>query len=228
MGKRFIKGVEYIKRCILNTIYDEEDGLCINCGETVVSHDFLCSSCKKEILIPKEPYVLEKDYFQLNIYNAAYYSSAIKNIILDFKYKDNFQCGEFLGQIMIECMEKFCINDIDMITYVPMTKESKKIRGFNQSEFLSIIIGRKFDLDIDEVLEKKKGHRNQKTLSAEERWENAKSGYSFINGKNVKNKSIILIDDVLTTGATVFYCSRELMKNGAKKVLVLTAAKSRI
>lgn len=227
MGKRFVERVEYIKRCILNTIYDEEEGLCLNCKRPV-SYDFLCSSCKKEILIPKEPYILEKDYYKFSIYSAAYYSSVIKNMILEFKYKDDFQCGEYLGQLMIECTRNFNIKDIDIITYVPMTKENKKKRGFNQSEFLSMIIGKKFGLEAEETLDKKKGHRRQKTLSVEERWENAKDGYSFINGKNVKDKNIILIDDVLTTGATAFYCSRELMKNGAKEVWVLTVAKSRI
>ncbi|MCI6278098.1 MAG: ComF family protein [Clostridium sp.] len=227
MGKRFVKGIEYIKRCILNTIYDEEEGLCLNCGRPI-SYDFLCESCKKEILIPKEPYILEKDYYELYIYSGAYYSAAIKNMILAFKYKDNFQCGEFLGQLMIKCMERFNLDEVDMITYVPMTKENKKKRGFNQSEFLSSILGEKFDLEIDELLEKKKGHQKQKTLSVDERWENAKNGYNFIEGKDVKDKNIILVDDVLTTGATVFYCSRELMKNGARKVWVLTAAKSRI
>ena len=199
----------------------------MNCGRPI-SYDFLCKSCEKEILIPKEPYILEKEDFELYIYSAAYYSSAIKNMILSFKYKDNFQCGEFLGKLMIKCMENFNLKEVDMITYVPMTKENKKKRGFNQSEFLSSILGERFDLEIDEVLEKKNGHQKQKTLSVDERWENAKDGYKFIEGKNVKGKSIILVDDVLTTGATVFYCSRELMKNGARKVWVLTAAKSRI
>lgn len=227
MGKWFVERVEYIKRCILNTIYDEEEGLCLNCRRPVL-YDFLCSSCKKKILIPKDPYILEKDYNKLSIYSAAYYSSVVKNMILAFKYKDDFQCGEYLSQLMIECMKNLNINDIDMITYVPMTKENKKKRGFNQSEFLSMIIGRKFNLEVEETLEKKNGHRKQKTLSVEERWGNAKDGYKFIDGKNVKDKNIMLIDDVLTTGATVFYCSRELMKNGARKVWVLTVAKSRI
>lgn len=122
-----------------------------------------------------------------------------------------------------EKLEKY-----DIILIVPVNKARKKERGYDQSyliaKTISTIIKRPI---VKNVLYKDKNTIKQSTLNKEERKENVKGAYSIKNFQKLKNKKILLIDDIYTTGSTVNECSRVLIEKGInkKQIGVLTLAK---
>ena len=107
-----------------------------------------------------------------------------------------------------------------------MDKQKRLERGYNQTELITNIISKYNKILVEnKVLFKDKKTKTQSTLSLEERYENIKNAFKIKNINKIKNKQIILFDDIYTTGATVNEISKKLKKSGAKKVLVLVIAK---
>lgn len=110
---------------------------------------------------------------------------------------------------------------------VPIHKKRKRQRGYNQSELITKEIASKLEnLEYqNKVLQKVKHTIPQSSLSKEQRKRNVESVYKIINKEKIKNKKVILFDDIYTTGATVKEIAKLLKQNGASKILVLTIAK---
>ena len=109
-----------------------------------------------------------------------------------------------------------------------MTKKSEKKRGFNQCELIAKNIGYHINIPVSNCIKKIKNTKEQKTLTKEERIKNLRGVFKVSRIKDIKDKNVILIDDVMTTGATINECKDVLKKSGANKIIVLTIAKSNI
>jgi competence protein ComFC len=200
---------------------------CILCGNLLENHEFLCEDCLNSITKCSVPMVVKRER-EIKCFSFAYYSRTTMELILKFKYKNNFICSEALSCFMADAYIKNSIN-CDLITYVPLTKLSCRKRGFNQSEILARLIGRRLNIPVKAMLIKSKETKDQIGLSGEKRWENIKDSFQIkIDKTKIKDKTILIIDDVITTGATSYSCSEVLLKNGAKEIVILTAAKSKI
>lgn len=128
---------------------------------------------------------------------------------------------------MVRFIEKEGIK-FDVVTFVPMTKRALKKRGYNQSKILAQIISEKFKIKIISPIVKTRETKDQIGLNAEQRWKNIESSFEIKDKKSIDSKVILLVDDVITTGATTYYCANSMLKSGAKEIIILTAAKSRI
>ncbi len=148
-------------------------------------------------------------------------------LILNLKYKSDFKSGEVIANLMYKRLKQINIS-ADIITFVPSSKKSYKKRGYNQSEYLARLISKNINIPVAYCLKKDINSKDQIGLNGIERWLNVRDSFKVYNKDYIKNKKIILIDDVLTTGATSFYCANELKKNGAKEIFILTAAKSHV
>ena len=109
-----------------------------------------------------------------------------------------------------------------------MSYKRKLKRGYNQSELLAKELGRKLEIKVIKTLEKSKNTKVQSTLKEEEREDNVKNAFSFLENIEIRNKNIVLVDDILTTGSTVNSASRILKQNGANKICVFTISKTRL
>ena len=109
-----------------------------------------------------------------------------------------------------------------------LSKKAIRKRGFNQCEIMARNISYNTDIPISNCVIKSKHTKEQKTLSKDERKSNIKGVFNIKSSKDIKDKHVILIDDVVTTGATVDECKNILLKYGANKITVLTIAKSNI
>ncbi len=117
------------------------------------------------------------------------------------------------------------IKPVDFIIPIPLSKERFKKRGYNQSELLACELSQLIDIPTNtEIVERIKNTETQTKLSFVERQENLNGAFKVTSRAKVKNKSFILIDDVLTTGSTVSHCAEVLKRAGAKAVYVLTVA----
>ncbi len=125
-------------------------------------------------------------------------------------------CEEFLGQLRAE-----------LIVPVPLHPKRLRWRGFNQSLLLARQVSRAYGTPVDPfVVVRRRETPPQTQLTEEERRRNMRGAFAVNSGTPIKNKTILLVDDVYTSGATVNECSRVLRRAGAKAVYVLTLARA--
>ncbi|MGL4850783.1 MAG: ComF family protein [Clostridium sp.] len=209
MGRKLFKN---LIDGILDVIFPVENK-CVVCNEE--DEEGLCDKCKRKIVLCEK-----------NDNSYAYYNETLKKLILSFKFSKNFTSGDILSKFLIQKLEnedKDCI-----ITYVPLSKKRLKKRGFNQCEYLARKVGEALNIEVLDTLEQVEEIREQKTLGVKERRENVKNAFVCKNSKIIKKKKIILIDDVITTGATIRECEKILKNNDVLSIKVLTIGKSDI
>ncbi|WP_010233353.1 ComF family protein [Clostridium arbusti] len=225
MGRWIIKLIKYVLDCVLSIIYCSEYK-CVVC-ESYVEESNICSECRESIKICNDTIKLYRENDEIICYSVSYYSNIMAKLILRLKYKNDFVCGDIVGNFMVEFIEKNNIK-FDAITFVPMTKNAIKKRGYNQSRLLASIISKKFDIELIDCLRKVRETKDQIGLDSNSRWKNLSASFKIKDADKILNKNILVIDDVITTGATSYHCAEEILNNGAKKVNILTAAKTSI
>lgn len=107
---------------------------------------------------------------------------------------------------------------------MPMTNLAIRKRGYNQSELLAVIVAEELKLPLVPCLKKAKEAPDQKALTSEQRRENIKESFNVIKEIDIRGKTLILCDDIKTTGATLKECSDTLIKAGAKDIYCLCLA----
>ncbi len=158
----------------------------------------------------------------------SYESPSIKKAIWEIKYKNNSYFKEILGRLAGEELTRefedtvaFLPEDGLLLIPIPNHKNKKKEKGFNQSEELLKILSANFPLKHQlslYLLQKIKDTKPQATLKRTERLQNMKNAFAVLKPEVVKNKVIILFDDVVTTGSTLHEAKRILVESGAKEV----------
>ena len=196
---------------VLEILYPKE-GKCIICGDEA---DGICIKCRSKIVLCSKGEGC-----------VGFYKGVLKELILKFKYEKNFSAGDILVMLL---EEKLSLYDEDCyLTYIPSSKKALKERGFNQCEYIANEIGYRNNYKVINTLKKVKGTKVQKTLSREERIENLKGAFEVIEERKVEGKKFIIIDDVITTGATLKEAEEVLKRHGALQINTLTIAKTYI
>lgn len=221
MGNGFIKYLNIIKESVVSLLYPYKNQ-CVICG--IYTEKGICKNCYSKINWCRGNFYIKEEEFKVCCYSTAYYSAVMKELILALKYRKSFISGEILANCMVEKIIKENIS-CDLITYIPSDKKSLKKRGFNQSEFLAKKIGNSLNIPVKNTLIKTKSTKEQKSLDRENRWKNLKDGFKVVNKNKIIDKKVILIDDIITTGATVYFASKELYNANIKELNVLTVAK---
>lgn len=228
MGYGIIESLKSLKDCILSVIYCG-DNSCILCNSELYSDKYICDQCMKSIMICRDRTQIGIDDEKFDSYSGAYYAGSMMELIVKLKYKSSFRSGNVIADYMYNTIKTNKL-DFDFITYVPMIKRDLKKRGYNQGQYLANILKSYTKKPVISCLAKIKSTKDQIGLSKKDRWENIKGSFKFKNTNSIiiKNKNILIVDDVLTTGATAFYCALELKNNGANKIMILTGAKSKV
>ena len=155
------------------------------------------------------------------------YDGLIRNLILKYKFNEKpYLYKSFIKFFEIYQKEYVQFDFYDIIVPVPISKKRLKTRGYNQSYLIAKEISKILNIKLEnDILAKQKDNIAQSTLNKSEREENVKCVYKLVNENKVKNKKILLIDDIYTTGSTVNECSKILTNAGAKKIDIFTIAK---
>jgi competence protein ComFC len=226
MERRIAQFLGFLKDCLLMVMFSGEDK-CIICNGYISEDEYLCSRCFSKIKYCKESFDIKQTGRTFYCYSAAYYKDVVSELIIRLKYKSDFRAGDALSTFMAKTISRE-LNNFDFITFVPMSDKVKKHRGYNQSEYLSKAVSKILKIPCRSCLIKIKDTKDQIGLDGNMRWVNLMDCYKVNKFNLIKNKKILLVDDVVTTGATAFYCASELIKMEAKEVIILTAAKSSI
>ena len=214
-----------IKNFVLDLLFPKS---CFNCQKEGV---YLCEDCRSTLEISG----FHQNYSTQNLkdlyYPLPYQKSLIKNLIQKFKYEPFVkELAEPLACLIIEHFQlmenppSFGFNSI--LIPVPLEKRRLKWRGFNQATAVAEELASSFGLKIlTDVLVKTKATLPQMELTDEERKENIKGVFILKNGELIKNKKILLVDDVYTTGSTMEECARILKIAGATEIIGIVVAR---
>jgi len=156
------------------------------------------------------------------------YSDAIQKIIFALKYNRNRSLAKRLGAEMAELAQAsgFCCGNTYLVP-VPLHPTKLRERGYNQSELLAGEIAAATGMTVkDNLIVRSRYTKTQVKLSAEQRMRNVHGAFALRAREGLSGRTILLIDDVLTTGATTLACGRLLKQAGALRVFVLTAAQA--
>jgi len=149
-------------------------------------------------------------------------------LILKLKYNKSFLAGKILAGYMSDFILENLKDKIDILTFIPSSKSALKSRGFNQCEVLCKYISKNCEIPYKELIYKASDSADQIGLDNIKRWENIKGSFIVKNKKEIEGKRVLIIDDVITSGATAFYAAKAIKEIKANKVFILTVAKSRV
>jgi len=148
----------------------------------------------------------------------------LDKIVHHFKYRRARKIGRILGMGMATVFKyDFFLKESDLIVAVPLFWWKRLRRGYNQSQILARVIHRECAIPVGDVLVRTRPTKTQTRLTETKRRENVRGAFA-VKGDGVAGKKILLVDDVMTTGATVRECSRVLKESGAERVYSLVAA----
>lgn len=219
---------------ILNLFYPR---VCAACGESLLKdEETVCLKCR--YLLPKTGYELNPDnplaqtfYGRVKFHavTACFFfakSGKVQHLIHELKYKGNKEAGVFLGQQLGETIKDAPLfQGIDYLIPVPLHPKREKQRGYNQSLMIAKGINEVTGIPIgDKYLIRAVNTATQTKKSAEERYKNVKDIFEVRFPEELEGKHVLLIDDVLTTGATLESCAHQLENISGIVISAATAA----
>ena len=209
-GREIFDGKYFCDKCLKKLPYNDGT-ICDHCGRKTISPVDYCTTCSNTLV----SFDKARSVFC--------YEKPISSLIKGFKYDGKRYLVEVFAYYLSLTYYKNC-TPCDIVTFVPMTEKAKKKRGYNQSELLANEFAKLVSLKVESILVKEKDTDRQAKLDRKGRLKNLSGAFRVINRKIIKDKSVLIVDDVTTTGATAEVISEKLKKAGAKQVFVLTIA----
>ena len=224
---KFDKILRQICTVPIVSIYPQTCGIC---GK--INENSLCKKCEKNLKkqsenqIIKDGEEIEYKYFNELMYIFKY-EGQIRKIILDYKFNEKAYIYLTFVNFLLKNEKIFeNIKSYDTIKPVPISKKRQKERGYNQSLLIAREISNQTNLKlVNNCLIKTKNIVEQSKLNKEDRRQNIQGVYKLQNMQLIKNKKILLIDDIYTTGSTVNECSKILRQGNPSKIGVLVLAR---
>ena len=231
---RFILDIILPPRCLIcGTVVYKENGLCSECFNKIsFLSDQSCPVCGRPYTFPIEnskqmicAKCLTKPPKLEGLKAVFSYDNFSKNLILPFKHADRTDVVPYLSKLMYQ-RGKDILSDCDYIIPVPLHWQRLMKRKYNQAALLAVQLEKLSDKKcLLTTLKRIKKTENQGHKTKEERLENIKDAFFISRPERIKGKSIVLVDDVYTTGATLNECAKVLIKAGAKSVKALVIAR---
>jgi ComF family protein len=201
-----------------------EGPLCHICGEKLFHPNAeaedvpLCPICKR----------VGAHFRRAAAYGA--YEGALRDLIHLFKYKGIRPAGKILGGLLNQTVAAMALPDSVIVIPVPLWSGKRTARGFNQAEvivrsFIDLQSSGSIQLDTS-ILIRTRETASQTGLTRHQRRANVRGAFAVVKPAKVKGRSILIVDDVMTTGTTAGECARVLRRAGAKEVFVATVARA--
>lgn len=209
---------------IMNLVFPQ---VCVGCGVVLKSEEILCSDCSKQLVWRKQ--VPESGQFYFDRALAVFdFMPLIQKLIHEFKYNEMINVGRFLGEEAAKFLQAQAdLPAIDYVIPVPLHRVKKRFRGFNQAEILSYTIARNCGYShLARALARKRFTQTQTQLNRQERQQNVAQAFGSKNQQKLVGKTVLLVDDVFTTGATTNTISNVMKNNGVSQIIVLTIARA--
>jgi len=207
---------------------------CAGCNKKLLADEKLvCNECLNSILVVNEDrmqYEFDRKFRSEKIISDFYShyvfetDNALQNIIHSLKYNGKFKLGTFLGEILSQGI-KSRNWQIDLIIPIPIHHLKKAERGYNQSDFIVKGLSKLLKIpSSSKILKRVRYTQSQTQLNQKEREENVAEAFKVKRRRSIKGKNLLLVDDVITTGATILECGKVLKGAGANTVYACSVA----
>ena len=206
---------------------------CIFCNKIL---NYGVSTCICENCSVRIPYfndrnlnlIKSNNYFD-DIICICEYSGMIKEALIKYKFSNRPSFGRTFAQLIYERIkEKTDWEKVDIIVSVPLHRKKEQMRGYNQSYLISKQLGKLLGIEVNKnLLIRTRNTDSQSLLNRVERLRNVKDAFSVPDENSVKDKSILVVDDILTTGTTLNECCKVLKNAGARKITAAVVATGR-
>lgn len=209
-GKEIFSGGYFCQDCIEKFPFQDEN-ICNRCGRATPFPTNSCLNCENKLVsVDKARSLCRYDY-------------PISSIVMKLKYGGNKYLASALTDFLYAIYLKSEM-DADIVTFVPMTAKALKKRRYNHSKLLAEEFCKKANIPLSNCVDKIKETDRQAKLKGKERQLNLVGAFKVNDKLAVKDKNVLIIDDVTTTGATAECLAAALKKAGAKRVYLLTLA----
>lgn len=223
----------YVKNFI-SLLYPETCCACKRCLMTQEKH--LCIACRT--LLPQTRFHKHKENQLSRIFwgrqkietgTALYFfhkKGKVQRVIHQFKYKGNIELGHYLGTILGQNMAQSAFySSVNCIIPVPLHPDKERKRGFNQSAVIAKGIAKSMKVEFRKDLLLRSKHTETQTKKDRlQRWQNVSSVFETPKPALLEQKSVLLVDDVITTGATLEACAEKLLQIKGVRVWIATLA----
>ena len=215
---------------VLAQLIAPQNNCCHLCGRLLHSHElYLCEDClqdiyRSRIMFPERKIRLND---ALVVYSACWYEKRVRSLIQDIKYHHDPFLAEIAGYVLGEVFVEQNILQHEYPLVIPVPTHAKRLeeRGYNQAELIAKVFARTAMLDMDaNLVERTRFTGSQVKRNRNERLQAMKDAFQPLG--SLKGRQIILVDDVLTTGATITACAEALMKGGASSVTGFTVCRA--
>ena len=211
--------------------------ICFVCGQKLISEEnYICMKCL--LHMPRTNYHNELEnpmeklfYGRVHIERATALmefkkGSPYQKILHQLKYRGMKELGEFMGnQLAFALSGSAFIKPIDFICPVPLHPKKERKRGYNQSDHFAKGLSRKLGIPVENQSLRRQIHTSTQTKKSRfERWENVEGIFELVNPEIFDGKHILLVDDVVTTGATLEACAQSILSACQTRISVATMA----
>ena len=196
---------------------------CIVCRR-FISKGYICEDCMGEETAVTRSLNIQRGQSSrlMKIYTPHRYVGSYRRSIHRLKFGGVSHNAVAVARFIVDRVPDEAFEKADLITFVPLSKEVYRQRGYNQAELIAKELPRLKNIPVKAVLVKIKQNRPQHSLSAKDRARNVKG--VFVVEADIKGQNIILVDDIITTGETMNECSKLLFRAGAESVTGICAA----
>ena len=197
---------------------------CVLCGAILEQEELdLCRKCRVEA--PVCP-ISKIKYPFIDQWTALwYYESDVRRSLLRYKFHNRRNYASAYGRMLAMKLQKEDRDDFDVLTWIPISQKRLRKRGFDQVELLAEKVGAELGIEPVCTLRKVRHNRQQSVIAGQaQRRANVLGAYEAVNAARFAGKKVLLLDDIVTTGATAGECARVLLTAGAKEVHLAVVA----
>lgn len=212
-----------IAHSCVNILFPEQ---CAACGTVAAVYPMpVCSRCTNSVLNAAGPPAFSSENIA-KIFSCRYYEGAVKECVKQFKYYGKLQLMDLFRPVVQSFTNDFPVKVHGAIP-VPLHPSKRRLRGYNQSELIAGMLSREISVPVHRhALIKTRNTGPQTALARTKRMRNLDGSFAAVDRTLVTGKDLLLVDDIVTTGATLEACARELLKAGARCVYALTLART--
>lgn len=200
---------------------------CVLCGKLLEKEESdLCRQCRVEA--PAYPNHKSAPQFLDSFAAVWYYEGNVRKSLLRYKFYNARSFAPAYGRFLAMKLLQTHPEGFDVLTWVPVSRRRKFRRGYDQVELIARAVGTELGMPPVQLLKKIRHNRPQSGISdAAQRRANVLGAYQMVPGQDIAGKRILLLDDILTTGATAGEAARVLLTAGAKEVHCAAVAAAR-
>lgn len=214
-----------MKKLIQNLIYPRR---CVFCGEFLDknSNEDICAACVDKLPWTKNKCKSKGEFFS-ECLSPLFYEGSAGEALRRFKFMGKSSYARLMGKLIVDCVQENGKGGYEVITWVPISARRMRKRGYCQAKLLAREASKTLGIPCARLIRKRRHTPPQSTVSGlAARKANVSGAFCAVGKSGIAGRSVLLIDDVITTGATLSECTRILRMAGARNVSCATLCKS--